>query len=109
MTGSRPISGVSNKDYGGNANIVFADSGLRGVRLANPSMQPDAKQFGTMAIAARHENAVVVEQWDDLATSVEGVLGVLASRLRRAAPRAAADGRGTRRWRSRSRSRPGRR
>ncbi len=63
--GLSAITGHCNKDYGGNVNTVFSQAGLRGVLLANPSLQPDARQFGTMAIGARHENCRVIEQWDD--------------------------------------------
>ena len=63
--GVSKIDGVSNRDYGGNVNAAFSDDGLKGVLLANPSLAPDARQFGTMAVAARDPDAVVVDQWDN--------------------------------------------
>lgn len=64
--GVSPIHGSWNKAYGGNVNRVISGDGLRGALLSNPSLKPDARQFGTMATVALRRDAVVTPQWDDL-------------------------------------------
>ena len=64
--GVSAIHGIWNKDYGGNANLPISGSNFRGVLLHNPSLKPDARQFGTMASIALKRNTVVTPQWDDL-------------------------------------------
>ncbi len=64
--GMSPIRGTWNKDYGGNVNSPFTGKGLKGALLSNPTLKPDARQFGTMAAVALNRNAAVTPQWSDI-------------------------------------------
>lgn len=64
--GESAINGVWNKCYGGNVNEPISSDGAHGVLMSNPSLSKDARQYGTMALAALSGNAVVTPQWNTL-------------------------------------------
>lgn len=64
--GVSAIRGAWSKDYGGNVNMAVSSKDARGVLLANPTLAPDARQYGTMAAMVLRRDAVVTPQWDDL-------------------------------------------
>ncbi len=64
--GISAINGIWNKDYGGNANSPISGSNFRGVLLKNLNLEPNARQFGTMASIVLKRSAVVTPQWDNI-------------------------------------------
>lgn len=64
--GISQISGTWNPAYGGNVNELLNANNLRGVLMSNPSLKPDNRQYGTMALATMNSDAYITPQWNDI-------------------------------------------
>ncbi|MDH7601772.1 MAG: GH116 family glycosyl hydrolase [Armatimonadota bacterium] len=64
--GLSEIRGVTCKLYGGNTNTSLTERGFAAVLLSNPRLPQEARQYGTMALAAINPKCLIADQWDNL-------------------------------------------
>lgn len=59
--------GLENAGFGGNVNRVMRKRGLTCLLMTSETLAPDAKQYGSMALACLDENATAEPAWSDCA------------------------------------------